>query len=1779
MISIKSHWRRQALSKLFHFMSIKNFNSDLVTKVLEMIGKHLKVENMVIFLECNLNFVITDWVEKYKFNDFITFPWTLLKCHSLNAFLSKYSSHIVPVLLLNCKLDIFNQIATQMNVTPGKLIKDCFPSVIGGTLLMLQERTYKQRGYMVLDTIRQSIGSEDLKEMISQNLPEIVISIISKQNDQEQMNSLYNSSHSVLLNPEPINFNTETVLGALKYLQDSSPNPEMPLMDFLSRELPGHVQKILVELYTNVQCSPTPESRLSWLQHYMTIIEIITGNINPDEVKSADFIISFILQTLLHLVSKESALPVLTFFNQLITNVLPSCGSQVNKLLPVIVATLVPIAQQQTVLGKRAVLIMNNLFLNYSDILPGISLVDPLPKDPVFNDMSLKYKELRYKTLNDHLLQNEIKHFVEADIPNHLCSYRIEGLRSLRIQLSEKKEELAKLYEDLKTMKGFSEDCERSVLHRAICLLIKLISNENPAVRMEAARCLGELGPGNLTTLVLKPDLKHTSSSDLLELLCFATSQLLFYIFDVDANTVQEASTALYSIFSSFQGRSVYNKLSDANKMILYPFIHSLKKSKTKVQSGSPTEIEIRSVAENFCTNWPCSHQQWITHLVCSMLDVCQLQYLVPICKIKVSFAQSLFPYIISILLEISDLSKYIIIEEVNKFFSISAKEELKSSQTDNFENVYCNRASVQCMLTVVNRIRLHNTELRKPLDLNFLNIAKAAQFCSAYFTSILYTHLYCYGSFNSQNDTSQYINILDLICDDHEERGQTVQNLLKEAYSKINEPDAIDCCTISNMFDLEQRLQHYQYEKNWNRIIETSDMLVSVAPEQNGLVSVLRDSFHRSGLHYSASSIGDLSCREEDYESSWRLGQWDVAERKGTIDDSFNCLLYIALRAHQNQDKLKALAIVDTARQQVINVLKNASLEATNNIYSTLAQLLALQEIEDFANLEITETLNKWKNQEKIGWSEFIHIEPIIAQRIVLLKNRTALQDVSNNNLSLVFICAAEIARKEKAFTIAERWLLEAISLPNLSTLNSLTIQLHEAFVLWDIGEKSKARKLLRTLLQKLRDYQENPTICELYSTALRTYGSWMASEKSETAHVIIENYFKPAIKIAGRNDKENTLAAIASLAQFADSEYKMLLKYVQSSHYKRKVEGITRLKEDAIQLQDQLQPNCSTDFKRSFLIHRQQSEIDRKEVEKTQKELGSYLLLAMKFFLKGLDLGNYDDLKIFRVVSLWLDNSENIELNRILGHLLQRIPTYKYLPVIPQLIARLSDSGDVFSRLLQSLIESCANDHPHHVLPHLLALSNSFLDSAYTVPPSKTKTSKNEPRINAAQQLIASLESSTNGMLLKDMQLVSEAYISLANSTKPGKSAREIDHNISKTQPITKLKNLEHVLCPIVTPPINKLGNYEDIIGIYKHEESFQMVGGVNEPKKLFCICTDGIKRPMLIKGNDDLRQDAVMQQVFTIMNSLLSKNKETQRRKLIMRTYKVVPLSQRSGVIEWCTNTIPFSVYLLGSGKQKQGAHAKYRPNDWSHIECRKKLVDARRSQDDNRDVYDEICKHFKPVFRYFFLEKFHSSGIWFERHLAYTHSVATSSMIGYILGLGDRHPMNILIDENSAEIIHIDFGIAFEQGLVLPTPETVPFRLSRDIEDGMGISGCEGVFRRSCEKTMMVLRECQDTILTILSVLLYDPLYLWTITPEKAQQKQLDKSDITRSNTLDCATVEVNKLAERALVRLGHKLQGIEDGSTSSIEGQVARLIQEAKNPNNLCQLFHGWQAYV
>ena len=171
------------------------------------------------------------------------------------------------------------------------------------------------------------------------------------------------------------------------------------------------------------------------------------------------------------------------------------------------------------------------------------------------------------------------------------------------------------------------------------------------------------------------------------------------------------------------------------------------------------------------------------------------------------------------------------------------------------------------------------------------------------------------------------------------------------------------------------------------------------------------------------------------------------------------------------------------------------------------------------------------------------------------------------------------------------------------------------------------------------------------------------------------------------------------------------------------------------------------------------------------------------------------------------------------------------------------------------------------------------------------------------------------------------------------------------------------------------------------------------------------------------------------------------------------------------------------------------------------------------------------------------------------------------------------------------------------------------------DGFGLCGVEGVFRNSCETILELLKNSREQIMTIFEVLLYDPLHIWCISPRKAYLLQnvdneedsiLDGSNSNSSNSDDLLaplnksnlgkqlfkfkyrlffSVEMchilntyldqkkNKIAERILFQLKQKLLGYENGAQLSTSGHINNLINEAINPENLCRIYVGWQAYL
>lgn len=369
---------------------------------------------------------------------------------------------------------------------------------------------------------------------------------------------------------------------------------------------------------------------------------------------------------------------------------------------------------------------------------------------------------------------------------------------------------------------------------------------------------------------------------------------------------------------------------------------------------------------------------------------------------------------------------------------------------------------------------------------------------------------------------------------------------------------------------------------------------------------------------------------------------------------------------------------------------------------------------------------------------------------------------------------------------------------------------------------------------------------------------------------------------------------------------------------------------------------------------------------------------------------------------------------------------------------------------------------------------------------------------------------------------------------------------------------------------------------------------------------------RRELVKSGSDDLRQDAAIQQFFALVNALLAADGAAAARALRLRTYRAVPFSPSSGLLQWVDDCVPLSEYLLGTDRNS-GAHGRrgmrahrmmaaavststgegQPPPPILHGTAATAM--QRSKPQDLRNTFDWVCERFPPCFRHFFTENFRSPRAWAAARLSYARSTATASMAGYVIGLGDRHSHNILIDLRSAEAVHIDLGIAFEQGSFLATPELVPFRLTRDIVDGLGPAGVDGVLRGACEAAMSAMRapDARAALASVVEVLVHDPLYKWGISEEKKVKGQgfgvrggendegEEEVDDDDGGNDPVAISITNADAERALLRVRNKLAGLDagDGEARGIRAQVRQLLADAADPALLCRMYVGWAAWV
>ncbi|CAH8677227.1 unnamed protein product [Schistosoma rodhaini] len=333
------------------------------------------------------------------------------------------------------------------------------------------------------------------------------------------------------------------------------------------------------------------------------------------------------------------------------------------------------------------------------------------------------------------------------------------------------------------------------------------------------------------------------------------------------------------------------------------------------------------------------------------------------------------------------------------------------------------------------------------------------------------------------------------------------------------------------------------------------------------------------------------------------------------------------------------------------------------------------------------------------------------------------------------------------------------------------------------------------------------------------------------------------------------------------------------------------------------------------------------------------------------------------------------------------------------------------------------------------------------------------------------------------------------------------ENDHSVSSTRSFT---------CGIPLPGHHGIG--ASYLG-----SRITVLPTKTRPKRLLLRAQNGRSYPYLLKGLEDLRLDDRIMRLFELTNLAaveLSSNNFRYLENTFARTYSVTPLGVRSGLLQMVQGAVPlFSLYkkwqlrnykLSSSNGYVSSTSVIPRPGELFHARLKEFLHAAgHHYQSQSRsnwplEILREVLISLEAETPADLLTRElwasnPSCASWWRVTRTFAKSAGLLSSLGYLVGLGDRHLDNLLIDLSTGHIVHIDYNVCFDKGKSLRVAERVPFRLTRILRHALG-PACQdtlvrGTFRFTAESGLQAARLIVDPLLIQLKAFLIDPLVDW------------------------------------------------------------------------------------
>ena len=858
--------------------------------------------------------------------------------------------------------------------------------------------------------------------------------------------------------------------------------------------------------------------------------------------------------------------------------------------------------------------------------------------------------------------------------------------------------------------------------------------------------------------------------------------------------------------------------------------------------------------------------------------------------------------------------------------------------------------------------------------------------------------------------------------------------------------------------------------------------------------------------------------------KAAFNLCEWEKLEQivnsvemksdiQGYDDMLYSQNFYKAILSIKNNRLPEALKFIEKSRLIIDEQIKNLLGESYERAYKLLLENQYLFELEEIimfkqndsrVNKEFLKT--KWNEKFDIISDDILSYETILSYRNFVFSTN----EDFDKHLELAKIC-----RKEDNFLTALNVLNRLKrNLGEVDKSIEIKVELEIQKCLWELGKEEEALKNVNDMLNAdLIDMGS-----ELKSKLYCRSGIWKLNLRDSLTEInskdIIDD-LRDATKLSENNYK--------AWHFYGFSNYKIFDSIKANSSSKNQLEYA----------------------KNSIVGYTKSVSLGGKNISRTLQDL-------------------------LQLIDIWFDVGGDPDIDNLINKSFVSIDLETWLLVIPQLLARVNTIEETIKSSLLKLLKKMGKMQPRALVYNLVVMckannkirravgleiisqleigNKKLVEDAFLITEELNRCAlllleewmdaieegaklyfKNN-NINGMIKLLMNAHSKMDrepqtineiNFYQNYMRIISSAKHHLTNYIENNndielKMAWDIYHNLfyilkpNLEIEYLDLESISNKLCKLTECEIDVPGHYKvgyPVIKIKSFQKRLQVLVSKQHPRKLSITGSDEKEYTFCLKGHEDLRQDERAMQLFGLVNILLANDTDTGAKNLFIKRYSIIPLSNNTGLIGWVPNCDIINnlikEYRKTNGILQNAEHQsikKEAPN-FDSLPFLNKLEIFKHTLNKTFgiDLYKVLWKKSK------------NSETWLDRRTLYSRSLAVMSMVGYILGLGDRHPSNLMLDRISGKIIHIDFGDCFEVAMKRDKfPEKVPFRLTRMLIKALEVSGIEGTFRITCENVMRVLRENKDSLMAILSSFIDDPLISFRIMiPLLSKKKNLQK----------------------------------------------------------------------